>query len=325
VSKDRERLEQSRKIVSVEQTNEASSGGPLIVGHRGASSVAPENTLAAFARAHADGADGIEFDVRLAADGVPVCIHDATLRRTARRPGAVSRLTSAELSEIDVGSWFTPRRRPAPPPEHEEARAREFQGRHGRAPRDVRADADSSHELARSFSDERIPTLARVLELFGARFRVLYVELKCGRGQGDGLARAVAEVLRAHACARTRCVVESFDLAALARVRAHAPELRTAALFERKLHRPLFTSAELIARVRDCGAAELALQRTLATRRTVEAARAAGLPVTVWTVDQASWAVRARALGLRAVITNRPAALRLALEAARTRRAAGRV
>ncbi|MDQ3819478.1 MAG: glycerophosphodiester phosphodiesterase, partial [Acidobacteriota bacterium] len=52
---------------------------PLIIGHRGAAAVAPENTLASFERALRDGADGIEFDVRLARDGVPVVIHDATL------------------------------------------------------------------------------------------------------------------------------------------------------------------------------------------------------------------------------------------------------
>ncbi|MDQ3754751.1 MAG: glycerophosphodiester phosphodiesterase, partial [Acidobacteriota bacterium] len=63
---------------------------PLIIGHRGASAVAPENTLGAFARALDDGADGIEFDVRLARDGVPIVIHDATLKRTALQDGAVA-------------------------------------------------------------------------------------------------------------------------------------------------------------------------------------------------------------------------------------------
>lgn len=56
---------------------------PLIIGHRGASELAPENTLAAFKRALTDGAAGVELDVRLASDGVPVVIHDANLRRPA--------------------------------------------------------------------------------------------------------------------------------------------------------------------------------------------------------------------------------------------------
>ncbi len=79
---------------------------PLIIGHRGASALAPENTLAAFRRAIADGADGIEFDVRLARDGVAVVIHDATLERTGLLKRRVANLTADELQAIDVGSWF---------------------------------------------------------------------------------------------------------------------------------------------------------------------------------------------------------------------------
>src|SRR5437762_8561762 len=85
---------------------------PLIIGHRGAAAVAPENTLASFARAYQDGAQGIEFDVRLARDRVPVIIHDATLRRTAGRAGFVAALNAAELGATDVGTWFN-RRFPA--------------------------------------------------------------------------------------------------------------------------------------------------------------------------------------------------------------------
>ncbi|HEX7771174.1 MAG TPA: glycerophosphodiester phosphodiesterase family protein, partial [Pyrinomonadaceae bacterium] len=79
---------------------------PLIIGHRGASAIAPENTMAAFREALAVGADGIEFDVRLTRDGVPVVIHDSSLRRTGGLPQRVADLTWAEISKIDVGSWF---------------------------------------------------------------------------------------------------------------------------------------------------------------------------------------------------------------------------
>jgi glycerophosphoryl diester phosphodiesterase len=79
---------------------------PLIIGHRGASVVAPENTMAAFRQALAVGADGIEFDVRLTRDLVPVVIHDSTLRRTGRLPDRVVDLTSEEIVKVDVGSWF---------------------------------------------------------------------------------------------------------------------------------------------------------------------------------------------------------------------------
>ncbi len=79
---------------------------PLVIGHRGSSAVAPENTIAAFRRALRDGADGFEFDVRLSRDGVPMVIHDATLERTAQISGRVSDFTSAKLKQTDVGSWF---------------------------------------------------------------------------------------------------------------------------------------------------------------------------------------------------------------------------
>jgi glycerophosphoryl diester phosphodiesterase len=81
---------------------------PLIIGHRGASAVAPENTMAAFREAIEVGADGIEFDVRLTRDGVPVVIHDSTLRRTGGLNQRIADLTSHELSKVDVGSWFAP-------------------------------------------------------------------------------------------------------------------------------------------------------------------------------------------------------------------------
>jgi glycerophosphoryl diester phosphodiesterase len=77
---------------------------PLIIGHRGASAVAPENTIAAFEAAIAAGADGIEFDVRLTNDGVPVVIHDETLYRTHRIRQRVADLSVTQLNEFDVPS-----------------------------------------------------------------------------------------------------------------------------------------------------------------------------------------------------------------------------
>src|SRR5687767_5965470 len=79
---------------------------PLIIAHRGASAHAPENTLAAFQAAIEGGADGIEFDLQLAKDGVPVVIHDDDLKGTASRDQRVRDLTSRQLGKIDVGSWF---------------------------------------------------------------------------------------------------------------------------------------------------------------------------------------------------------------------------
>ena len=76
---------------------------PLIIGHRGASAVAPENTMAAFREAIAAGSDGIEFDVRLSRDGVPVIIHDNNLRRTSGLPHRIADLTSSEIEDLKVG------------------------------------------------------------------------------------------------------------------------------------------------------------------------------------------------------------------------------
>ena len=75
---------------------------PLIIGHRGASADAPENTLAAFALALEQSADGIEFDVQLCADGVPVVMHDDTVDRTCDGTGRVSDLTLAELKMLTI-------------------------------------------------------------------------------------------------------------------------------------------------------------------------------------------------------------------------------
>lgn len=74
-----------------------------VIGHRGASGTFPENTLLAFQQALRDGADGVEFDVRLTAEGVPVVIHDATVDRTTDGRGRLSELPLAAVRELDAG------------------------------------------------------------------------------------------------------------------------------------------------------------------------------------------------------------------------------
>lgn len=86
----------------------ASSASPFLWAHRGASALAPENTLAAFDLARDEGADGIELDVHLSRDGIPVVIHDETLERTTDGRGAVSCLRACELRRLDAGRWFSP-------------------------------------------------------------------------------------------------------------------------------------------------------------------------------------------------------------------------
>ncbi|WP_341394208.1 glycerophosphodiester phosphodiesterase [Arthrobacter sp. G119Y2] len=88
--------------------------GPLVVGHRGNSGLAPENTAAAFAQAVAAGADMVETDVRLSADGELFLFHDGTGGRTTnvaevfpdRADAPITSFTAAELRRLDAGSWF---------------------------------------------------------------------------------------------------------------------------------------------------------------------------------------------------------------------------
>lgn len=77
-----------------------------IFAHRGFSSVAPENTMAAFRRAAEAGADGLELDVHLTKDGEIVVIHDETVKRTTDGKGKVRDLTLEEIRRLDAGSWF---------------------------------------------------------------------------------------------------------------------------------------------------------------------------------------------------------------------------
>jgi glycerophosphoryl diester phosphodiesterase len=78
----------------------------ILVAHRGASGTAPENTMAAFRQAVAQGAAMIELDVRWSSDLVPVVHHDRTVTRTTNGRGHVWRTTAADLRNLDAGSWF---------------------------------------------------------------------------------------------------------------------------------------------------------------------------------------------------------------------------
>lgn len=79
---------------------------PTIVAHRGASKLAPENTMAAFNKCYQQGAHGIETDVQLTKDNIPVLLHDETLKRTTNRKGYLNDYTYQQLQEVDAGSWF---------------------------------------------------------------------------------------------------------------------------------------------------------------------------------------------------------------------------
>jgi len=81
---------------------------PILIAHRGASYVAPENTLAAIRRAWAEQSDAVEIDIHLTADGQIVVMHDATLQRTTGHPGVIADMTLADIHALDAGSWKGP-------------------------------------------------------------------------------------------------------------------------------------------------------------------------------------------------------------------------
>ncbi|HUQ18125.1 MAG TPA: glycerophosphodiester phosphodiesterase [Gemmatimonadaceae bacterium] len=78
-----------------------------VVAHRGNRAHAPENTLEAFAQAVAIGADALEFDIRVTAEGIPVVMHDPDVRRTTDGSGEVARMSFAQIQSLDAGARFT--------------------------------------------------------------------------------------------------------------------------------------------------------------------------------------------------------------------------
>ena len=81
---------------------------PLVPAHRGGCTLGPENTLIAFERGFAAGADGFEIDVRRSRDGEMVVIHDETVDRTTAGRGPVALMTAEELARLDAAYWFGP-------------------------------------------------------------------------------------------------------------------------------------------------------------------------------------------------------------------------
>jgi glycerophosphoryl diester phosphodiesterase len=84
------------------------SDRPQVVAHRGSSDANAEHTLGAYLAALDEGAEALECDVRLTADGHLVCVHDRDLRRTASTPGIVSTMPLAALDQLDFASWKNP-------------------------------------------------------------------------------------------------------------------------------------------------------------------------------------------------------------------------
>jgi glycerophosphoryl diester phosphodiesterase len=257
----------------------AAARRPLLLGHRGASADFPENTLAAFRAALEQGADGVELDVMRCASGEVVVVHDDDLVRvTAHADGSrrpVRASTLDELRRFDVGRG------------------------------------------------ERVPTLDEVLGALG-REAFVNVELKSPETQGprqhltllhdDGLALETAAVLERHGRTRSRgarrTLVSSFDPLQLVRFhRCAGDAVPLGYLFHRDQH-PLAHELYRVLPVRAVHP-EAGLIDAAALARW----RRRGLGVNTWTVDDPREIATLVVLGVDAVITNRPGAVRAQLEA----------
>jgi glycerophosphoryl diester phosphodiesterase len=188
----------------------------LNIAHRGARSLAPENTLAAARAALDAGADMWELDVSLTADGIPVLLHDDTLERTSnvadifpeRRPWLVSRFSLAELRRLDFGSWFV-----------ELDPFRQI------------AAGNLSPDACAALRGEAIPTLREALDFTREHRWRVNVEIKFPM-QGpadDGVVGQVVAMIEELGLAE-QVIVSSFYHPYLARVKALNPALATGAL-----------------------------------------------------------------------------------------------
>jgi glycerophosphoryl diester phosphodiesterase len=247
------------------------SAGPAVFAHRGGAALAPENTLAAFERGLAFGADGIELDVHLSRDGAVVVHHDATVDRTTDGRGAVSSLTAAELARLDAGFRF----------------------------QDAAAGGHPFRGLGIG-----VPRLADVLSRF--RDARVIIELK---GSSVPLALATVDVIRREDAVERVCIGSS-RLAGLRAVRAVEPAIATSAAREEVrwavywawIGRPPSRQAKYAA----FQVPELAGPTRVVSPRFVDLARRSGRPVQVWTVNQEDDARRLIGWGVQALITDRP-------------------
>ena len=236
----------------------------LVIAHRGASAEAPENTLPAFEAAVRRGADAIELDVRVTADGAPVVIHDATLDRTTDRTGPVAAHTLAELRSADAGWHFT----------RDLGRTHPYRG-----------------------GDARIPTLGEVLWTF-PKLTVL-VEIKEPQAQ-EAVRRVLLQedaVARCVVASEHREALAAFDAPPFLRG-ASAPEisgLYWAALLRRRPPGGAYRMLSVPLRHRGL---------PVPTSGFVAAARASGRAVHVWTVDDPDTARRLWRRGVSGIVTN---------------------
>jgi glycerophosphoryl diester phosphodiesterase len=244
-----------------------------ICGHRGASGVAPENTLVAFQRALDEGASWIEFDVHLSMDGEVVVFHDDTLERTTdlnlqKRP---EELTLKELKQLDAGSWFDPR-----------------------------------------FAGERIPTLDEVLQTFKGKLG-MNIEIKTDpqkTNSNNGLEYKVADILARYDLFDIKdVIVNSIDPERLIKLHAYAPKIPIGVIYSPN-DPDMPTGSDLLALVSLTAARALHPDHLLTDEQLMYTARQAGVMVNTWTVNAPVDMRRMVDLGVDMIMTDYPSVLR---------------
>ncbi|MBR7831667.1 glycerophosphodiester phosphodiesterase [Actinospica durhamensis] len=280
---------------------------PQIVAHRGASTEAPEHTYAAYVAALEAGADALECDVRLTADGHLVCVHDGRVDRTSNGRGRVSALELARLEELDFGSWHAPADEPG------------FAGEQGDARDTEGAEAAGEPVELPDRDASRVLTLRRLLDLAaGHPKRVeLAIEVKHPTRYAGRVERRLIEMLDEYGwvprpgqdASATPVRVMSFSRAALRRVHRLAPAMPTVFLMEPFMYRTLGGALPAGAAI---AGPSVEILRT--RPECVERWHRAGRPVHVWTVDEPADFDLCLDLGVDAVITNRPRRMRAELE-----------
>lgn len=241
---------------------------PRVFAHRGGSALRPENTLAAFDHGLSLGADGLEFDVRLSRDGVPMVHHDDTLDRTTSGTGRLDALTAEQLDALDAGHHF---------------RGLDGESFRGRGCRIPRLDA----VLAR-YAD--VPCI---------------IELK---GSDPAVARRAVAVVRAAGALSRVCFGGFTDAVLREARAQGADVTTSAAKEEIRwfLYRSWVGLAPATTDYRGFQVPETAGATRVVSPRFVRAATRAGLPVQVWTVDDPSQMEKLLGWGVRGLITDRP-------------------
>ncbi|MFK0147800.1 glycerophosphodiester phosphodiesterase [Streptomyces griseus] len=251
-----------------------------VIAHRGASDDAPEHTLAAYRKAIEDGADALECDVRLTADGHLVCVHDRRVNRTSNGRGAVSALELADLAALDFGSWKD---------------------------REESPDWDPVPGELTS-----VLTLERLLELFtevraGGRPLQLAIETKHPTRWAGQVEERLLHLLKRFGLADppadgpSPIRVMSFSSRSLHRVQAAAPTLPTVYLMQ--FVSPRMRDGRLPAGARIAGPG---MRIVRSHPGYIERLHRAGHRVHVWTVNEPADVDMCAELGVEAIITNRP-------------------